>query len=252
MQAPGATWYIVGEPNRRAGYGASDIVSQLHDLYTAIKEADPTAKITSPSILNWDFTCLGCVSLIPCWEGGYQSGRLWVEQFRSEYLSRYGTEPPVDIWAIDVYPLDWCNRPTVNAQIAIDQIAAMRAYLDDIPEQRNKPIWITEFALHWGWDDWQWGVPGCNTPDGRPLPSPAGTYQTEQVIQYLRTVFDWLEANAHDMDIERWFTFISYQDITKCNNGAYAGLSLFDGPDPGASLTEVGVFFRNRVLGLGN
>ena len=144
QQAPGSVWYIVGEPNRRAGYGATEVVQQLHDLYTAIKTADPTAKITSPLILNWDYTCIGC--------GGFQSGHDWVQEFRTAYLNVYGTEPPVDIWAIDVFPIDWSNLPTVNHQTPIDQITGLRGYLNSIPEQQSKPIWITELGLHWGWD----------------------------------------------------------------------------------------------------
>lgn len=241
QQAPGSVWYVVGEPNQRAGYSAGDIVTQLHDLYEKIKKADPTAKITSPSILNWEFTCNGC--------GGFQKGRAWVDEFRAAYLAQYQMEPPVDIWAIDVYPLDWLNRPTVDHQLAIDQVNGLRQYLDAIPAQRSKPIWITELGLHWGWDDWKWFVEGC-TIDGSPLPSPAGTYQTQQVIGYLDAVFDWLDANAASKNIEKWFLLSTYENITTCNSSAYAGLTLFDAPGVGANLTPVGKFFRDRVLGI--
>ena len=234
--APGAVWYIVGEPNRRAGYSASEIVEQLHDLYEAVQRADPSALITSPSVLNWDFTCNGCV--------GYQSGHFWVDDFRREYLERYGEEPPVDIWALDAYPLDWFNFPTVDAQIPIEQISGLRTYLDAIPEHRNKPIWVTELSLHWGWDDRVFGEEGCNSA------SPTGTYQTAKVIEYLRTVFDWLEANSDAKQIERWFLYITYANIDQCRSDSYAGLTLFDGPEMGATLTEVGNFVRNRILHL--
>jgi hypothetical protein len=240
QQAPGSVWYIVGEPNRRAGYWPTQIVTQLHDLYTAIKEADPTARITSPSVLNWDFICNGCRAL-------FQSGHSWVEAFRSTYLDLYGEEPPVDIWAIDIYPLDWDNRPTVDHQLAIDQLNGLRQYLDSNGQQ-DKPIWITELGLHWGWDDWKWFVEGCEF-GGAPVPSPWGTYQTDQVIEYLRQIFDWLEANADSKSIEQWFLLSTYFDITTCNSSSYAGLTLFDGPEPGASLTPVGAFFRDRIWG---
>ena len=237
---PSAVWYVVGEPNRRAGYGASDIVTQLHDLYLEIKTADSTAKITSPSILNWEFTWSGC--------RGFQTGHSWLDEFRTAYVNQYGEEPPIDIWAIDVYPLDWWNLPTVDHQIAIDQVAGLRQYLDSIGQQ-DKPIWITELGLHWGYDDWVWGLEGC-TIDGAQITSPAGEYQTEQVISYLGMILDWLEANAESKSIEKWFLFSTYKEITKCNSSAYAGLTLFDTPETGASLTEVGQFFRDRVLGI--
>lgn len=236
LRYPGATWYVLGEPNRLAGYEARSVVGQLHDLYQAIRAADPTARITSPAVLNWDFTCNGC--------GGYQQGHVWVDEFRAEWAARYsGTEPDVDIWAIDAYPLDWINLPTVNAQIPISQIAGLRAYLDAIPSQRGKPILVTEISLHWGYNPpLGFGFPDCGL-----LPSPVGPYQTEQVKGYLRTVFDWLDANAEPMKIEGWFLYISYRDIAHCSGDAFAGLTLFDGPEPGAQLTEVGRFVRDRV-----
>ena len=251
--SPGSVWYVVGEPNRRAGYEASDIVTQLHDLYEEIRAADPTAKITSPSILNWEFTCIGC--------SGYQKGSEWLDQFRIAYVAQYGDEfsaehiaqygmgPPIDIWAIDVYPLDWWNLPTVNHQLIIEQIDGLRLYLDAVGQQ-DKPIWITELGLHWGWDDMLF--PGDEGYDGScdPYPQPAGTYQTEQVIGYLDGVFDWLDANATSKNIEKWFLLSTYENIITCNSGTYAGLTLFDGPNIGANLTTVGEFFRDRVLGI--
>ncbi|MDA0989038.1 MAG: glycosyl hydrolase [Chloroflexi bacterium] len=239
--APGSVWYIVGEPNRRDGYGASDIVTQLHDLYTAIKDADPTARITSPSILNWEFTCNGC--------SGYQKGSEWVAEFRAAYLTQIGEEPPIDIWAIDVYPLDWVNLPTVDHQLAIDQVDDMRQYLDAVGQQ-NKPIWITELGLHWGWDAMLFSNSEEYDISCDPNPQPAGEYKTQMVIDYLVGVFDWLDANAAGKKIEKWFLFSTYRDITKCDPSAYAGLTLFNGPGVGAALTPVGQFFRDRVLGI--
>ena len=239
--APGSIWYIVGEPNRRAGYGAGDIVTQLHDLYSDIKTADPTAKITSPSILNWEFTCKGCA--------GYPYGSLWLDEFRTAYLTQYGEEPPIDIWAIDVYHLDWTNLPTVDHQLVIDQISGLRQYLDAAGHQGD-PIWITELGLHWGWDGMLFSIDEEYDSSCDPYPQPTGTYQTDQVIGYLDEVFDWLDANAASQNIEKWFLLSTYYDINTCNSGSYAGLTLFDGPVVGASLTEVGQFFRDRVLGI--
>jgi hypothetical protein len=239
--APGSVWYIVGEPNRRSGYGATAIVAQLHNLYTAIKTADPTARITSPSILNWEFTCVGC--------GGFQNGREWVTEFRAEYSSQYGMEPPWDILAIDVYPLDWWTLPTVNAQLSIAQVNDMRAYLDST-ELSDKPIWITELGVHWGYDSMLFPADEGYDISCGGLPQPTGAYQTQAVINYLNEVFNWLDANASSHTIEKWFLFTTYSNITTCNPSAYAGLTLFDGPDVGAALTEVGQFFKNRVLGI--
>ncbi|MEX0762006.1 MAG: hypothetical protein WD208_03605 [Dehalococcoidia bacterium] len=233
--APGSVWYIVGEPNGR-GTSASAIVPDLHDLYTWIKEADPTAKITSPSILNWDYTCGDTC-------GGFQSGHEWVEEFRLAYLTQYGTEPPVDIWAIDSFPIYWDRSefPTTDVEIVFDQVTDMRDYLSAIPEQADKPIWITETGLHWGWSDWITGQPGCNSP------SPAGVYQTEAVIEYLERLYTWIEANSESLNVPVSFLYATYRDIESCSADWYAGLRLFDSPDLGAELTEVGEFFRDWI-----
>jgi hypothetical protein len=230
QQNPGSVWYLLGEPNV-LGPTATNAVQPLHDLYVAIKAADPTAKLTSPAVLNWDFTCIGC--------GGYQSGRSWMNQFRAEYLARYGTEPPFDIFAIDTYPIDWVNLPSTNAQIVIDQLTALRSYINGIPQHVGKPIWIMELSLHWGWSSINW-VNG--------LPYPAGTYQTNAVINYLRTVYDWLEANANSSNIQRWFQHKAYLDLANPGPWASSGLTLFDGPGASAQLTEVGRYYRDRVV----
>ena len=236
--APGSVWYVSGEPNRR--FSVTEVVDGLHDLYEAIKEADPTAKITSPAVLNWDFTCNGCA--------GYQSGHSWIDEFRAEYLTRYGEEPPVDIWAIDAYPLDWWNLPTVDADIPIDQIAGLRQYLDGIAAHRDKPIWVTEFSLHWGYDCPDHGGCFVVTEDGKFSPHPDAEYQQDAVIGYLDTVYDWLEQNASAMNIEMWFTFPTFRNLMAPNPEAFAGFTIFDSPSPGAGLTPVGEFFRSRAL----
>ena len=173
-----------------------------------------------------------------------------MDEFRAAYVAQYGMEPPVDIWAIDVYPLDWWNLPTVNSQLVIDQVNGLRQYLDAIPAQQGKPIWITELGLHWGWDRMLFpGNEGYDSSCGG-LPQPAGTYKTQEVIGYLDAVFDWLDANAASKNIEKWFLLSTYDNINRCNSSAYAGLTLFDAPGVGANLTPVGQFFRDRVIGI--
>ena len=85
--APSGTyWYVGGEPNRTSVNGAM-FADVFHYYYSNLKKADPEAKITGPSILNWDFTCIGCP--------GYQQGQIWLAQFVDTYRSRYGQPPPV-------------------------------------------------------------------------------------------------------------------------------------------------------------
>ncbi len=237
-------WYVLGEPNAH-GVTVDDVLVSLHDTYAAIKEADPTALITSPSILNFSFNCLNC--------GGYFHGASWITFFFFDYIELFGEPPPVDIWAIDIFPIVWPGSivpideafPTVRDDIITKQIEEYREWVDSRESTRGDPIWITEFGLHWGYADWEFGVEGCGG-----WPSPVGDYQVEEVRAYLERVYTWLEANSEPLNIERWFTFSSYRDISICQADSGNGLSLFDDAGPGAGLTEIGEFYNNWVRGI--
>ena len=101
--SPGSYWYVFGEANRYGYMTGARFAPIFHYFATQIKLADPTAKIIGTSILNWDFTCIGCA--------GYQSGESWLTDFIGAYETRFGRKPTVDAWAIDVYPIDWINTP---------------------------------------------------------------------------------------------------------------------------------------------
>ena len=244
---PGSIWYIGGEPNIL--YGVDDVIVDMHYYYTEIKLADPTARITSPSVLNWDFTCYGC--------DGFTLGNSWMTTFVARYEDLYGTMPPWDIWAIDLYPLDWWNFPNtgfppeVIAQYAPDlppntesipakQLEAYRQYIDSLPGKAGQPIIVTEIGIHWGWTGIEHGVPGCTTG------SPTGEYKSMVIRDYFDSVFSWLEEHAVSYNIERWFTYVTYSDITKCRYDGYSGMSLFDSPDVGSSLSDIGRWYVAR------
>jgi hypothetical protein len=232
--SPGSVWYIGGEPNVNNQAAMSILVTQLHFYYTIITATDPSAKITSPAVLNWEYLCNNSC-------GGYMRGVDWVDSYRAEYMTQYGTEPPVDIWAIDLYPIDWFNVPNTNTGIPTEQIALMRAYLNSVPGHQNTPIWIMEFGLHWGYSEINRNPVNCVHV------LPQGTYETQAVIKYLDDVYTWLEVNSGTLIVEKWFTFITYWDIVGCvNSDPYKGLTLFDSPTAGASLTTVGQWYKTR------
>ncbi|MBN4059413.1 hypothetical protein JYT32_00685, partial [Dehalococcoides mccartyi] len=235
--APGAIWYVSGEPNVR--YSVDDLIEDLRYYYLEIKNVDPSARITSPSVLNWDFTCYGC--------RGYQSGRSWMTEFVSRYQDLYAALPPWDIWAIDLYPLDWQNFPNTGyapeiiqqytpgsppggESIPAKQLRAYREYIDSLSGKSGQPIIVTELGIHWGWSEISFGVEGCSAG------SPAGEYRPLVVRDYFESVFTWLENNASSYNIERWFTYTTYSDIAKCRADGYSGMSLLDSPGTGSQL----------------
>jgi len=234
----GSVWYVLGEPNVGGPTGADAVVG-LHDTYALIKSLDPTALITSPSLLNFSFTCIGC--------NGYTPGETWADDFRTSYDFLYGVAPPVDIWAIDTFPIAWgpAEFPTVKSNIVIDQVTELRDYLDAIPGQAGKPIWVTEFGLHWGYTNWTQSEPACSG-----LSYPVGEYQTESVKQYLREVYEWLESNAVSKNIGRWFTFSSFRDLSACHADGGYGLTLYEQSGGENVLTEIGQFYLDWTHGI--
>ena len=248
---PGAYWYLGGEPNISAqGNTTPDAYADvLHYYWTEIKAVDPAATLLSASILNWETICDGC------W---YQSGREWAGLFREAYIVKYGVEPPVDVWAIDTYPLTWYTVPMTNSEIVKDQIRGLRSWLDSIPAQSGKPIWVTEVASHWAYAGWcldPWMLPTSSPvmtvcSDSSAVLADESDYQWDAMVGYVEALSSWLDERGPSLNIEKWFFFRSYHDITGRTENGYAGLSFFDGANVGAGLTPLGELYRLYALGL--
>mgnify|MGYP002849272447 CR=1 FL=1 len=255
QSSPGSYWYIFGEANRFGYITGTRFAPVFHYFLENILLGDPTAKIIGTSILNWDFICIGC--------GGYQSGKSWLTDFISSYEARYGEKPPVDVWAIDAYPIDWHNTPNndpgnlafydgdtvLHSHIVTQQLQRMRQYLNTNGYE-NTPIWITEIAIHVGYgyglndrDGWEW----VEYPTKM---APQGPYHWDLMGNYLIEIFDWLETNAESNKIEKWFFFSTWDDIENVGPDGYMGITFFDSKDVGASLNCLGEIFRTRSLGL--
>ena len=237
--SPGTSWYTFGEPNKYGFITGARFAPMFHHLSSHIRAGDPTAKIVSPSLLNWDWTCYQL-----CY---YEPGKNWIAGFISAYESRYGAKPDVDAWAIDTYPIDWVRTPNAgvpHAQIVIDQITGLRDYLATIPEYATTPIWITEISLHVGYDGWAQDPPGSGNF------VPVGDYHWDGLSDYIIRVLDWLEANSSSKSIERWFFYKTWRDVANASTDGYMGISFLDGPDVGAALNCLGETYRHRALGL--
>ena len=246
LAAPGSFWYIFGEANRYTFMTPLRFAPVLKCFSTQIKDADDTAKIIGTSILNWDYTCIGCAGLFECNEAGqgvrlsgYPCGADWLKGLISEYESRYGVKPPVDVWAIDAYPIDWVRVPNnadQHAPLVFQQLEGMREYLDSVPEYADTPIWITEIAVHVGYNSYSSSL----------VPDPP--YRWDKMSGYLIEVLDWLETNAASNKIDKWFFFISWKDIVNVAADGYMGIIFFEGPEEGAALNCLGDAYSTRAL----
>jgi len=261
--SPGSYWYPFGEANRYGYMTGARFAPVFHYFLTQLKIGDPGAKILSPSILNWDYTCIGCAgpAIVSCegvthFQGGYQCGKEWLKEFVSTYNSTYGENPPVDVWAIDLYPLDWKNTPNndssqlalyknarvIHSEIVVQQLIGLREYLDTMSEYNTTPIWITEMALHVGYEGWEFDSPL----------DPVEPYHWDKMSDYLIYILDWLEENHDVVKIEKWFLFVTWKDIVDVGADGYMGIILFSGPNPDtSSLNCLGSIYRARSLGEG-
>ena len=162
----------------------------------------------------------------------------------------------MDVWTIDVNPIDWTNTPNedpgklasyegqnvLHSYIAVQQLQGMRQYLDGIGYAAT-PIWITQIAIQVGYDSYAFD----------PFPTtivPVGDYHWDLMSNYVNSVLDWLEANAATHKIERWFFYTTWADIVNVGADGYMGVILFDGPQQGASLNCLGEVYRARSLAL--
>ena len=235
---PGAAWAIGNEPNT----GLQDNLSPrtyaafFDRVVSAIRAGDPSARIVAPNTLNFDFRCRGCA-------GDDPTGREWIDGFRAAYRELRGTEPPIDIWGIHAYDIDWIDPPMTDVAVLQAQLEGLRAYLDAIPEHRGRPIWLTEFAIIWGYDDWRIS----DGPDGKPLVAPVGRFRADLIEAFLGDALDWLESRGRQLGVERWFVFADH-GIPDPIFTDFAGISLLEAPDARSDLTRLGRIFRRRAL----
>ena len=238
--APGSYWLLGNEPNVTGSAGeltGAAYARAFHDATVTIKQADPTAMIVAPNLLNFDFTCTACP--------GYTSGHAWLDSFLAAYAADYGGLPPVDVWAIHTYPLDFNNFPQANASLVEDQLQEFRTYLDAVPGLTGAPIWDTELGTHWGYEGLQWR----NDSSGVTKAYPTGAFRTDLLLGYMQQVIGWLQANGPALQINRWFLFASHVATPEPWETVYGGIDLLDGDGPNAQLTPFGQLYR-QLAGL--
>jgi hypothetical protein len=236
---PGSYWLMSNEPNATGSDEVetpADYARDLHDTVALIKGVDPSAQIVGPNVINFDFTCINCP--------GYTSGHEWMDAFLDAYRSAYGSAPPIDVWAIHTYPLDWDNVPQVDTPLVEDQLVEFRQYLDARPAMAGMPIWDTEVGTEWGFD----GIVWLPDTSGATKAFPIGSYDADKLLAFMTDFLSWLATNGPSMRIDRWFMYCSYSGPQPFAT-VYGGINLFDGDLAGARLTTFGQRYR-QLAGL--
>jgi hypothetical protein len=234
---PGTTWYAGGEANvpTQGNMPGDEYAVYFHEAAAAIRAADPDARVMAASVLNAVDTCRGCQ--------GYTLGLDWIESFRSTYLELFGEEPPVDVWAIDSYLLDWEALPMIDVAFMPRQVRALRTYLDGIPEQAGKPIWLTEFGVIWAYESMEW-FQHNGAWDFRP----AGAFRDDLLEAWLVETLTWLETDGVALGVERWFLFASSRPP---GEPWYHGIELLQPDESGTgwTLTPLGHLYAAFATG---
>ncbi len=236
--APAGSYWLIGtEPNVD---GQDDIspAGYAHEyefIKNMIRAKDPTAIMIGPNALNWNYTCNGCP--------GYNQADGWTRQLLQEYRQLYGHEIDFDVWGIHTYGLNWNKLPLTDYQQDISQVVAFREFLKTQPAQANKPIWITEFGVIWGYDGIEWKQD--NT--GNWIAIPTGTYQKQALINYLNYYTDWLVTEGPRYGVKQWFLYAS-AGIPESYTTTFSGINLFDGLTPESKLTDFGQLYRTKAL----
>ncbi len=236
--APPGGYWLMGTEVNVDGIEQTTPARYAQEYETAknlIHAKDPTAKMVGPNILNWNYTCNGCP--------GYQQADGWTKQMMQEYRQLYGHEIDFDVWGIHTYGLNWNKLPMTDYQQDISQVTAFREFLKTQPAQANKPIWITEFGVIWGYDRLNWQQDST----GKWIALPAGTYQKQALVDYLTRYTEWLVTEGPKYNVEKWFLYGS-AGIPEAYTTTFSGINLFDGLTPGSKLTDFGQLYRARAM----
>jgi hypothetical protein len=219
--------------------------TELKYYTDTIKAVDTTAKLVGPNVLNWDNTCTSC--------GGFTSGHTWVGQFRSAWTTKFGGEPPIDVWSIHTYSEDYNtlfqNKSLTDPTGLENDITGMSQYLSGIPAHQVKPIWVTEFGIIWAFNGYSIVTGGC--PNGTCYAPPAGTptsvsYDSAGVTSFLTNFTTWLKTTGSTLRVQKWFLYTSY-GVPESYMTTYAGISAMTGSSSGAILSPYGQNYRSAA-----
>ncbi len=226
---PGHYWIVFNEPDLEGQDMVSDqflaargqkrfdyYAQTYHEYAVTLKQADPTAKLVAPNL----FSPTG-------------DPRPWLDGFRSAYKALYGTEPPVDVWGLHLYPFDpkWQTLPVLNIDYSKKLYATFRDYVHAIPGQANAPIWVTEAGTIWAYKDIYQGSDSLFR---------GNVYAWPEVTAYLADLIPWLEAQG----VGRWFLF-GTNPAPDPWAGVPNALYLLDN---GGQPTEAGQLLSNRLM----
>jgi hypothetical protein len=164
---PGQWWTFGNEPNdpNQDNLQPKDYVQPYHDLYYALKAADPQARLVPTGVANADWR--------------------WLGSWREDYRRKYGRYPPVDGWQFHDYLLDSCAN-ALNAGEFERRALEFQDWVKRIGDGA-RPVFLTEYGV-------LYGNGCCNCPVIPP----------DAVVEYMRGTTRWL-IESHVVTAWAWF-----------------------------------------------
>jgi hypothetical protein len=129
-----------------------------------------------------------------------------------------------------------------NTDEPIRELKAFRDYVDGLPGQRGKPIWLTEFGVVWGYP--------TLCAEGEKFSSCGAPLAVEEMARFLDTLFGWLRTDGRTLGIERWFLFTNFPPPEPFA-AEPGGIALLDGSSAEAGLTRFGRVFAGQARQVG-
>lgn len=176
LERCGAAWLIDDEPGWDATYRALVMKSLspevyaliYHQFYTLIKAIDSEAIVVPGNLAGAPTTFEGVAGYSP---------KLFLDKWRASYKDFFGAEPPLD--AMGIHYLATEASRWDGAEDLANYMTKLRSYLEQVPEWRSKPIWITKLGV------------ARSAPNGG--------------VDFVKEAIKFLTVNR--LKIEKWFWF---------------------------------------------
>lgn len=163
----GQWWTFGNEPNDPNQDDIQPVayVRPYHDLYYAVKRADPQARLVPAGVANAEWR--------------------WLDTWREDYRAVYGRYPPIDGWNFHNYLLETCTG-ALDVNEFERRALEFRDWVKRIGDDAL-PVFLTEYGVLYGN-----GCCGCPR------------FADQAVLDYMRATTGWLQA-SHVVTAWAWF-----------------------------------------------
>ena len=202
----GQIWEIANEPDLGPWIFPEDYAVWFHMFEQEIhrEENDPTAKIMNGGL----FLPMHIMVAKP--DGSLVQQNInwenfeWIKRFRDYYKTTYGVYPPVDVWNFHPYFwTDYAGFQSIPVVSFVDwdkyRITKVREFIDSLPEERGKPLYLTEMPL-----TIVFPCVGCTWDDAKALGQQEMEANWRKITKIGSELTNWLKSNNYT---QKWHWF---------------------------------------------